>query len=197
MIKQLANYIASFLIRENIIEKDDADIYSYGAEQMMINVFTFVTVGLLALIFDIWQEVIFFFFGLMPIRLVAGGYHAKTPQKCNALSMVVFAVNMLLINLLGPYLTGAIISGICILILLIIFYYAPIDHKNLVLENEAYIRAKNQIRFIVIILIGFCIGMAWLQEPNRMISISTMMGALTASISLIIGHIIRGGERNV
>jgi accessory gene regulator B len=78
MIKQLAISIASFLVRENIIDKDDADIYSFGAEQILINLTTFLTVAIISSVFDIWLEAIFFFIGLMPIRLVAGGYHAKT-----------------------------------------------------------------------------------------------------------------------
>lgn len=196
MIKQLANSIASFLIRENVIEKDDVNIYSYGAEQVLINITTFLTVAIISSVFDIWLEAIFFFIGLMPIRLVAGGYHAKTAQRCNVLSLFVFTVNMLFINLIEMYMTKGFVSAICLLILWIIFSYAPVDHKNRVLENEDFIQGKRQSRFIALILVGFCIGMAWIQEKYQMISLSIMMGALTASISLIIGHIIRGGERN-
>lgn len=196
MIKQLANSIASFLVRENVIEKDDADIYSYGAEQMMINAITFVTVGLLASIFDIWQEAIFFFLGLMPIRLVAGGYHANTPQRCNVLSLFVFAANMIFINLLERYMTKEIIIVISFLIVWMIFSYAPVDHKNRVLVNEDYIQAKRHSRYIVLILVGFCIGMAWIFENYLIIPLSIIMGALNASISLVLGHNIRKGEKN-
>ena len=196
MIKQFANAIASILIRENVIEKDDADIYSYGVEQMMINAITFVTVGLLASIFDIWQEAIFFFLGLMPIRLVAGGYHANTPQRCNVLSLFVFAANMIFINLLERYMTKEIVIVICFLIVWMIFSYAPVDHKNRVLKNEEYTKSKRQSRLIALVLVGSCIGMAWIQKINQMITLSIMMGALTVSISLVIGSIVRGGERN-
>lgn len=196
MIKQLADSIASFFIHENVIEKDDADIYSYGAEQILINATTFLTLAVVSSVFDIWQEAVFFFIGLMPIRLVAGGYHAKTAQKCNALSLFVFIVNMMFINFIEMYMTKGIVSVICLLILWINFYYAPVDHKNRVLENEDYFQAKRQSRYIALVLVGFCIGMSWIQGKIQVISISIMMGALTASISLIIGHIIRGGERN-
>jgi|LGVE01.1.fsa_nt_gb ABC-type amino acid transport system permease subunit len=45
MIRQLANMIASFLIQEDIIRRDDADIYHYSTEQILINSITFSVVG--------------------------------------------------------------------------------------------------------------------------------------------------------
>ena len=88
MIKQLSNSITSFLVQENIIEYSEAEIYSYGTEQIIINLSVFIIIGLGATMFGVWPSTIFFFTGFMPLRLVAGGYHAKTPQKCNILSLL-------------------------------------------------------------------------------------------------------------
>lgn len=77
-----------------------------------------------------------------------------------------------------------------------VFSYAPVDHKNRVLEAEDYIQAKRYSRYIVLILVGICIGMAWIFENNLIIPLSIIMGALTASISLVLGHNIRKGEKN-
>ena len=196
MIKQLADSIASFLVHENVIENNDVDIYSYGAEQVLINFTTFLTVAIISSVFDIWVEAILFFIGLMPIRLVAGGYHANTPQRCNVLSLFVFIVNMLFIDLLEMFMTKEIVLAICFLILRMVFSYAPVDHKNRVLEAEDYIQAKRYSRYIVLVLVGICIGMAWVFENNLIIPLSIIMGALTASISLVLGHNIRKGEKN-
>jgi hypothetical protein len=65
-----------------------------------------------------------------------------------------------------------------------------------VLENEDYVRSKRQSRLIALVLIGSCMGMAWIQKINQIIMLRILMGALTASISLVVGSIVRGGERN-
>ena len=71
MIKQLANSIASFLVHENVIDNSDADIYKYGAEQVLINFTAFLIVAIISSVFGIWLEAILFFIGVMLIRLVS------------------------------------------------------------------------------------------------------------------------------
>lgn len=195
MIKQFANNITFFLIQENIIQEDDAEVYLYGTEQILINLITFVMIGLMATIIDVWIETVFFFVGMVPIRIVAGGYHAKTPQKCNILSVLVYVLNVFLINLLTCFMTYPFIIIICTMVLVIIFHYAPVDHKNRVLNDLESIKVSKHSKIIGIVLIVFCTSMSLLFGPRNLISLSTMMGALTASISLFIGSIVRGGER--
>lgn len=196
MVKQLSNSITSFLIQENIIENDTAEIYCYGIEQIIINMSTLIVVSLVASTFHIWSATIFFFVGFMPIRLIAGGYHAKTSQRCNMLSLMVYAVNMFLINSINNYMTSTIDLGIGIIIISSIFEFAPVDHKNRVLEDDEYTHVKIRSRLISVGMTIFCVSLALLIEPNNMITTGTMMGGLTASISIIIGSIIRGGEKD-
>jgi len=101
MIKQFANMITYFLIQEEIIRGDDAEIYRYGTEQILINLMTFSVIGVFATIAEMWIETLFFFVGLIPIRMVAGGYHATTPRRCNALTFLVYDVNMIFIRFIA------------------------------------------------------------------------------------------------
>ena len=61
MMRQFASTITSFLIQENIIPEDDAEIYRYGTEQIFINLATFSVIGILAEMTGIWIETVFFF----------------------------------------------------------------------------------------------------------------------------------------
>ena len=195
MIKQFANMITSFLIQEGIIRGDDAEIYRYGTEQILINLMTFSVIGVFATITEMWIETLFFFVGLIPIRMVAGGYHATTPRRCNALTLLVYDVNMIFIRFIGNYMTYPLIYTIYVIILVIIFRFAPVDHKNMALNDVELIKARKFSRIIGVVIIGFCIGISALFKSSNSFLISMMMGALTASVSLFIGSLARGGEK--
>ena len=195
-MRQFASTITSFLIQENIIPKDEAEIYRYGTEQIFINLATFSVIGILAAITGIWIETVFFFAGLIPIRMIAGGYHSKTPQRCNVLTFFVYAVNMILISLLKSHITHPLMYTINMILLVTIFRFAPVDHKNRVLNGLELSKAKKSSRIAGVVIVGFCTASLVLFGPSNIISISTMMGAFTASISLCIGSFVRGGEKN-
>ncbi|MEA3423981.1 MAG: accessory gene regulator B family protein [Bacillota bacterium] len=183
------------MIQENIILRDDAEIYRYGTEQILINFMTFVVIGILATITGTWIETIFFFAGLIPIRMVAGGYHAKTPRRCNVLTFSVYMANMILIHLVGNHMMYLLSYTGCAVILTIILLFAPVDHKNRVLDGDEITKARRASRIIGAVIMGFCMVISALFRSENIFSTSTMMWALTASVSLFIGSLARGDEK--
>jgi accessory gene regulator protein AgrB len=77
-----------------------------------------------------------------------------------------------------------------------IYKYAPVDHINKVLEVDELLISKKKSRIIATMIFGTCIGLSMVIGPKHIIVVGTMMGALTASISLIIGSVKRGGEED-
>lgn len=194
MINQFAGAITSFLLQENAIKEDEKEIYLYGTEQILVNLTAFTAIGVIASFMHMWLETIFFLFGLVPLRAVAGGYHASTPRRCSALTFLVYVINMLAITVLEKYITLQMVILLLSLVVISTIRYAPVDHKNRTLRSEESIKAKRQSVLIVFILSIFCVGTAMSISVNNVFIISTMMGAVTASVSLIIGSIKRGGE---
>jgi len=64
------------------------------------------------------------------------------------------------------------------------------------LNDVELIKARKFSRIIGVVIIGFCIGISALFKSSNSFLISIMMGALTASVSLFIGSLVRGGEKN-
>jgi len=196
MIKQFAGTITSFLVHDNIIDEDDQEIYQYGTEQILINISMLAVIFVIALTTNSWIHTIFWLCGMLPIRAIAGGYHASSPIKCNLLTVSVFIINIVTINLLKNYMTIYLLLFFLGLILFSVFRFAPVDHKNKVLKQEEYLIAKRKSYITGTAIVGLCLILALVVGVRSIITISTMMGAFTASISLIIGSIKRGGERN-
>lgn len=196
MVKQLSNHIVLFLVRQNIISESDTEIYEYGIKHIMINIINLCIVGMLAIYFRTWAATIGFFIGFMPIRTIAGGYHAKTPSRCNLLSFIIFNLNIYIICVISAYMTEEVYFSIGIIIILIIFVFAPVDHKNRMLSESEIRQVKKQSRIVGLVLVGSGIILFLLQISSNTLLIGALMGSLTSAISLIIGRIVRGGEKN-
>jgi len=196
MIKQFAGTITSFLVHDNIIDEEDREIYQYGTEQILINFSTLAVICIIAFSTNSWVQTFFWLCGMLPIRAVAGGYHASTPVKCNLLTISVFISNMAIINIIKSYMTIYLFLFFLCLIHFSIIQFAPVDHKNKVLEEKELIIARRKSRIIGVFIVGLCSILALIVGIRNIITISTVIGAIAASVSLIIGSIKRGGEKN-
>lgn len=196
MIKQFATTITSFLIHENITEESDSEIYQYGLEQLLINLRMFLIISLIAFFVDMMMETIFIFIGLIPIRMIAGGYHAKTPLRCSLLTISVYLLDLVLVITLSNYAANYYILLIGMVSFILIFRFAPVDNKNKRLNHKEFIKSKLQSRMIILILSGLCIIYILLFRRINTIVISTIIGILTAALSLVIAIMKRGGDKS-
>lgn len=196
MIKQFAGTITSFLIHDYIIKEEDREIYQYGTEQIIINLIALAVVCIIAFSTNSWKQVIFWLSGMLPIRVVAGGYHASTPVRCNLLTVTIFLLNMIVINVLKKHMIPIILRCFICIIFISIMFFAPVDHKNKVLEQNEYLIAKRKSRIMGIAIVVLCLALSIILGVRNVILTSTIMGAFTASVSLIIGSIKRGGEKD-
>ncbi len=152
----LTQKLISSLIDNNIIKKEDAEIYSYGLKQMIFIALNLITTIFIGLIFNKMFEVILFMVTYIPIRVYAGGYHARTKLKCYIFSvlMLISVCYILKLDLLKSYLSIGILA---IISSAIILYLAPIEDKNKTLDEiEIKVYKKRTIRNLVIILIVLC-----------------------------------------
>ena len=145
MIKKIAVDITSFLVEEKIIANEDREVYQFGTEQILINLSTLAMIGIISISMFSWEQALFWMIGMLPIRAVAGGYHASTPFKCNVLTITVFILNMFIIGLLMRYMTTCLSISILLIIHLCLVFFAPVDHINKVLDENETIIAKRKI----------------------------------------------------
>lgn len=196
MIKQFASIITSFLLKENIIGQDDLEIYQFGTERILKNLIVIFLVSIIATAFNVWIATIFMFAGFIILRKIAGGYHAKTLIRCNLLTFSLYAFNMVLIYTVKDSITSQGFALLCFTTILLIFIFAPVDHKNLVFSNKRMIKAKKNSRISVVILVIVSSWLVLKLDEVNIIPLSTMMGAFTASLSILVGNIKRRREKN-
>ena len=185
MFSKGSEKIANALLDNKIIDSDNYDICRYGINQCITTLFNFVTTLIISLIYGMVLEAIIFTIAYIPIRVYAGGYHAKTPVGCWMFSVVILALVLLVMKginfslLVSVLLLIASGSLVCIL--------SPVEDANKPLDEiEMKVYKKRTLIMMIseaIILIIF-LFFKW-----RRVTISAIMAWVVLSIMLIMGKI--------
>lgn len=136
------------LVREGIISREDAGLYSYGLEQGLLLLLNIGTALLIGLLLDEFVACVIFLACFLPLRAMAGGYHARTPLHCYLLGMVVVLAAMLASKWIPWTITGTWITAIVACV--IIWRLAPAEDKNKPLSKEEREKYSQQTKRILI-----------------------------------------------
>lgn len=185
-MESLITKFVDILINNNIIKKEDAEIYSYGFKEMIFLLINTITTIFIGLIFNKVFEVILFMITYIPIRVYAGGYHARTKLGCYIFSvlMLISICYTLKLGLLKSYLLIIILS---IISSGVILFLAPAPDKNKLLDEiEIKVYKKRAIRNLIIVLSILCITLIF----NKMnVSFCICISLLCNGMMLILGKI--------
>lgn len=179
------NEIGEFLVKKDIIEEADKELYIYGLRQGCIMLFNVLTTLALGFILGVAWESMVFLFTYAPIRTFAGGFHAKTPLRCYLSSIILIVAILLAIKyiLWTPVICylGLIIGGA------LVFLLAPIEDKNkpFTAKEKVVFRKKTRILLVAEIFLVF------LFTKMNLLTVSAciVMSLNTLAFMLILGKI--------
>ncbi len=101
---QLAERFTNKLIEWEIIKSEDKDLYTYGFWQGTIFIGNLLSVVVVGLLFGmLWQALVFTAaYGLL--RIVAGGYHARTQRNCYifSIAMIIVVLSFFIVCSMDP-----------------------------------------------------------------------------------------------
>lgn len=154
MYGKISNKITNYLVKNNSIHFDEKDFYAYcinGLIEYSLNILTTIIIGVaVGMLF----ETLFYLLLIIPLRRVAGGFHAKTAVTCYIFSMLMFlgtifgarflSTNELFIKF-SPFLF--------IFIPVIIFMLTPVESVNKKIYKQERILQKK----IILVSLIFCI----------------------------------------
>lgn len=159
MFTHFSDMVTNLFIKSSVIQEEDKDLYKYGVEQIcniILNILTTVVIGTL---FGMILEILIFMFAYIPLRIYAGGFHAKTPFRCYLCSVAITVIALSVMKFIEfPYF-------ICIIIVAasstVILKVAPIEDKNKPLDSTEKIVFRKRTVLIwlaeIILLLLFLI----------------------------------------
>jgi len=91
MFSKTSERIANGMVDSGSISSDDKEVYLFGIQQGLSTLLNLVTMIIFGLLFGVLLGMVIFTVAYSILRSYAGGYHAKTPNKCYMLSSTMTA----------------------------------------------------------------------------------------------------------
>lgn len=135
------------------LQEDDKDIYLFGVYQGAILLLNICTALLIGVALNMLLEIVIYLICFLPLRIFAGGYHAKTQLRCYIMSSFTTVIILLGIQFLQQqesiweFLSYIVSFGI-------IWRFAPVADANkplLVKEQAIY---QKKVRKVLLLLTG-------------------------------------------
>lgn len=149
------NNITYWLLYEKIIEKEDLEIYKYGIQQGIFTIVNSVITLLTGIVLGVFGQSITLLVSYLPLRMYAGGVHARTATRCFIYTHIINFSLLLVVKWIGT--PNFVLWLIAIFASLIIYKFSPVEAKNKPLSAEERKLYGNKARKILTIL--FCIAM--------------------------------------
>lgn len=153
LLTRLSRKIVNDLTRSDIVKAEDAEIYIYGINQILMYSINISSALIIGLIFDVFTEVAVFMAAYIPLRSFAGGYHAKTPLRC-----YVFSVIMLIVVSIGlKYLHIAdwVYYAVLVAATLVVLVLSPVEDRNKPLDEIEHKVYKRRTILIAAVELTF------------------------------------------
>ena len=133
MVSKITDQLMGYIIRHKVIdaqEQETVDFYRYGVEITISSLLNVVLILMLAGLFGCFPVGLLFLGVFIPIRQFAGGFHAQSYFRCNAMFSICFISILLLYKITFASIWWPALLGLLIADLGIILKYCPISNKN-------------------------------------------------------------------
>jgi len=188
MIAQMSRNISSFFITQGIIQEDDREVYVYSFEVLLSASASFLTLIILAFLSHTVLETALYLLGFIPLRQIAGGYHAPNHFRCYITMLSVYALFLLLLFFVPvEFIFPALI--LCgILSTVLVFVFAPSEDSNKPLSSEecAYFRRKSRFFIIGYVVL---IGLLATFIEDKTVAFALTLGVFSVALSLLVNQI--------
>lgn len=158
MFRYIAESLVFWLIKYKKVDIEDRDIYIYGLEVILLNGLLLIFFELMSICFNMTIHFYGFLIFFIPLRMFAGGYHAKYSETCFILSNIMYLITLIIVkNYMYLYrYTGSTIA--MLIALIIICAWSPIKNSNRPLAEYQYKRNRRitfgicTVEFVLFIL---------------------------------------------
>lgn len=181
---RIAERIADFCVRKGIIAKEQRNVCRYGYEVLISTLCNTLLLLLISIALHRAAEFLVFMIVFVLTRTYCGGYHADTSLRCSLTLLLVYGVYLLVTDGMLQ-LDVSVIIGIYLLYVLLVYWYAPIEHGNKKLSDRQKKRYR-QISLGLCAIWGLLSGILYLAAVDYMCMViaSLLMVALLMVVQI-------------
>lgn len=155
MLARMADGLSQRMVAIEAIREEDAALVSFGIVQGLRSLIEMILMIVTGILFGLFWQSVVILLAFIPLRVFAGGYHAKTPMQCAVKTWILFTAVLLWMRFVqGTLWLGLIIlaaTGICI------WRFAPLEDEHKPLEDYEVVKyRKKAVGIYLIELIMVC-----------------------------------------
>ena len=140
-----------YLSKKNILSQEDKDVYIYALEVIVLNTSLLATILLISLYMKQLLCFICFLCFFVPLRIFCGGYHAKRSEICFPMSIISYVIVLLFVNRNLYLYQNIFLQSITFVIMLLLFLFAPLEHKSHPLDESQLQRNQKIVRILLVL----------------------------------------------
>lgn len=139
------------MVKRSIISDSDRNLYEFAYLSLIERLISWGTIIVLGTLFDCFLGSIIFTFSFVPLRIYAGGFHAKVYWKCFLISSITFLIVIVFFKNIYSHISTEIILFFLFISIIIIIKKAPISDPNRPLNKKEFQNYKLVTRKILLI----------------------------------------------
>lgn len=187
MIQKISSAIARLWVKEGIIpdNAENLEVYCYGLELLFSTTINLLLVVVISILFRKPFLFVPYLLGFIPIRVMAGGYHARNHWSCICLYSTSYAAILFVMLRIGQFGGHTFCIVTAITSFLIVYILSPVPAENKPLSpKEAKLYRKTSLVFAMVDLLGAIILLRRISEIPLWIKMF-FSGESMAAISLV------------
>lgn len=187
--------ITAFLIAQKIVHVEDREIYEYGFELLLADLFNLCTILLIGkMLGQLWSTILYLLI-FIALRSVCGGYHAKTHLHCHIGTIGVYLFFLFLLNIQALTDRGGLLIGGDFIATITVVLFAPIQHQNKPLSEIT--RKRNRLIAIILffLLILTAIVLDYFGRYESTVISLTLWIVFLCMVPAIDIHLPKGGKK--
>lgn len=195
MLERFAQWLAGKMLASQAIPREDVSLVSFGIVQGLRTLIEIIIMLITGFVFRLYWQGVVILVVFMPLRIYAGGYHAKTPLQCALKTWLLFLGVLLWLKFVPAYLWVQILllagTAVCL------WKFAPVQHVNKPLEEYEVLKYRKRaflifgaetVFFVVFRVFGF-VNLA------RCIVLGIAMMQIIMMLGVILGEKNNGCQR--
>ncbi len=185
MFHRATGKIVEQLTISGIIQSEKKELYRYGINQLLNNMFSLLTFFIIGILLKGVIYALIFLMAYFPLRVYAGGFHASTAFRCWILSSGLLVLVLLTVNYAPiPPILYDLFACLSIGVIIIMM---PIEDANKPLdEKEIQVYKK---RGVIVLILEILIFILFRYFQLDRVAESLAMAWISLSILLLLGNI--------
>lgn len=196
MLLRISKRIVSEWSKSEIIMMEYEEAYIYGVQLLLSTLINISFIALISTVVGCSYAWIPFLVGFIPIRVTAGGYHAKTPLLCSTVFCGTYSIGIVLLEAVNDTALIPVCLFNSITAIVIVYLYSPLPAHNKPLSKiEMENKRTISIAIVSVLFLAMVISVTLKAGVGVMSYIS--LGEMAATIFCYVAKLVQHSSKIV